>query len=582
MATTVWLGLAGDYTRDAVSADHFVTKVGGTAVFPGTTPPPGARVVTCQHCHHQLSLVLQAHCPLSTSDTPVCQQDRVLYVYGCTQPGCAKMPGSWRAFSCHLHSPNAQGPVAEQPIQVASAVGAAPRQDGCCVTSVTEAPPDLGSAVEHGNLVPNDSSQDAFGAWGSQDAQAEEDEPCLDFSALDLALDQLMQPQSEGRKQGRKVQVDKTLPSHQQQQQQQQESGITASCTHKLVPGPHTLPEFVVFAVPEPGPEGVHGEQQSRELQHIRQLLQAYEQEAAAAGEELLPALRGCGNLGESSSSSEAGSDAADTDADQPASSQEEQEGAAGGAMGWGEPQPDSALLQSEGGSGGMGAACEDVAMARRVVEASVPGLALPRQQAAAAEASQPGMNASTDQWQPEQYERDEVRGVVPSYLRFNARLQRQPDQCVRYCRGGQPLWPSRRRPAPPACPRCSSPRVFELQLMAPVIALILEAAPFMGPGDGGPDSEVAPRDGSTCSGSQGCVSKTLDASSGIPYGVSIASGSAVNAAGNWDMCTVAVYTCMQSCCGSEHANDGDGTSACWAEEFVCLVLEEDCHSNAH
>ncbi|KAJ9520543.1 hypothetical protein QJQ45_007400 [Haematococcus lacustris] len=547
------------------------------------------------------------------------------------------MPGSWRAFSCHLHSTNAQGPVAEQPIQVASAVGAAPRQDGCCVTSVTEATPGLGSAVEHGSLVPNDLSQDAFGAWGSQDVQAEEDEPCLDFSALDLALDQLMQPQSKGRKQGRKVQVDNTLPSHQQQhQQQQQESGITASCTHELVPGPHTLPEFVVFAVPEPGPEGkragepgpegkragepgpegksagepgpegkragepgpegkragepgpegkragepgpegkragepgpegkragepgpegVHGEQQSRELQHIRQLLQAYEQEEAAAGEELLPALRGCGNLGESSSSSEAGSDAADTDADQPASSQEEQEGAEGGAMGWGEPRPDSALPQS-GVSGGMGAACEDVAMARRVVETSVPGLALPRQQGAVSDPSQPGMNASTDQWQPEQYERDEVRGVVPSYLRFNARLQRQPDQCV-------------------------SPRVFELQLMAPVIALILEAAPFMGPGDGGPDSEVAPHDGSTCSGSQGCVSKTSDASSGIPYGVSIASGSAVNAAGNWDMCTVAVYTCMQSCCGSEHANDRDGTSACWAEEFVCLVLEEDCHSNAH
>lgn len=34
--------------------------------------------------------------------------------------------------------------------------------------------------------------------------------------------------------------------------------------------------------------------------------------------------------------------------------------------------------------------------------------------------------------WAPEEYEEDEVRGVEPGYLKFQQRLMRQPDQCVR------------------------------------------------------------------------------------------------------------------------------------------------------
>ncbi len=34
--------------------------------------------------------------------------------------------------------------------------------------------------------------------------------------------------------------------------------------------------------------------------------------------------------------------------------------------------------------------------------------------------------------WAEEQYEEDEVRGVVPAYLKFSNRLTREPSQCVR------------------------------------------------------------------------------------------------------------------------------------------------------
>ena len=86
--------------------------------------------------------------------------------------------------------------------------------------------------------------------------------------------------------------------------------------------------------------------------------------------------------------------------------------------------------------------------------------------------------------WAGEEYERPSVRGVSRAQLKFQKRLRRCPQQCVRYGAASQPLWPSERRPAPPPCPRCRGPRRFELQLMAPLIHFLGEgiAAPQHGP----------------------------------------------------------------------------------------------------
>ena len=54
--------------------------------------------------------------------------------------------------------------------------------------------------------------------------------------------------------------------------------------------------------------------------------------------------------------------------------------------------------------------------------------------------------------------------------LRFLTRVAREPAQILRYCRGGRPLWISRRglrtRQNIQPCPRCGGPRSFEFQIM--------------------------------------------------------------------------------------------------------------------
>lgn len=61
---TVWLGLAGGYVSAGVpgAVDHYTTKVGGSAVFPGV-PFPAANAtgvgVQCQACQQLMPLVFQ-------------------------------------------------------------------------------------------------------------------------------------------------------------------------------------------------------------------------------------------------------------------------------------------------------------------------------------------------------------------------------------------------------------------------------------------------------------------------------------------------------------------------------------------
>ena len=59
--------------------------------------------------------------------------------------------------------------------------------------------------------------------------------------------------------------------------------------------------------------------------------------------------------------------------------------------------------------------------------------------------------------------------GDDPVFARFRKRVAREPEQVVRYWRGGAPLWVSSdHQPADadvPPCPACGAPRHFEFQV---------------------------------------------------------------------------------------------------------------------
>ena len=104
-------------------------------------------------------------------------------------------------------------------------------------------------------------------------------------------------------------------------------------------------------------------------------------------------------------------------------------------------------------------------------------------------------------------------------------------------------MWPLQ-PPSGSTCTRCGGPRVFELQLMAPLISLLIEAGEVLSQGN-------------------------LDA---VDF-------EAVNAAANWDMCTLAVFTCARACRGVEQSQlRGQELVCSYDEEQVLLVNEEDCH----
>lgn len=84
---------------------------------------------------------------------------------------------------------------------------------------------------------------------------------------------------------------------------------------------------------------------------------------------------------------------------------------------------------------------------------------------------------------------------------------------------------------------------MFEMQLMAPVIAVLLECADWIEPHE-------LPR-----------------------YKAGI------NAAGNWDLATVAVFTCSASCCGGEDPTEGTAATCDVVEELAVVVCEDECHA---
>jgi len=121
--------------------------------------------------------------------------------------------------------------------------------------------------------------------------------------------------------------------------------------------------------------------------------------------------------------------------------------------------------------------------------------------------------DVAEEDWKGEEYEHGRALNADRTYLKFKKRLDCYPEQCFRYCRGGQPLLANKDQGDPGVCPLCGGPRVYEMQLMPPLLYYLQQA----------------------CKDSPSIYS-----------------------ANNWEWLTLFVYTCAQSCLGATGNNNGE------------------------
>ncbi|KXZ51815.1 hypothetical protein GPECTOR_11g256 [Gonium pectorale] len=575
----------------SASACHYLTKVGGVPWLPSADgAATGAQefdwraACKCGACGRALSLVLQAYVPLGEREAASSgggAGERVLLLLGCAHPGCGSAPGSWRAFRIQLDGKHAASPPTAaaqgtqegggdagtttsgslaqsgQPAAAAAAAAAAreePFSDGFGSDSCGFGGGVEGGAGGGGFGFDADGGFGASGFGNGEDAGGSGggDGGDMDFSDLSAALEEAAAAAAAAaatQAQQHHAAERAGVPSGRGQQQQQRGAGGGGAagegqgeegCPSAPLPegllGP-PLPEFHILAAEEPSaPAG--GAARRREQEHVARLLEEYErreqqqqqqQQGSASAAGGGAGARQQGTLPAANSASAAsGSTSASTSCarGRARNALGRDRAAEGGA---GESDDDdgdggSSLADGDGGGGGGEAGSDH------------------------------------DSWAGEEYEEDHVRGVDGAYLKYAARLARQPDQCVRYGRGCDVLWPARSPPAPPPCARCGCARVFELQLMAPAIAIVLECADWLQ----GPDLARH--------------------------------AAAINASANWGFATVAVWTCGRSCGGAggvgveERLGGGVDAGAegrrgamgaavvSVSEEFVALVDEESCH----
>jgi hypothetical protein len=406
-----------------------------------------------------------------------------LYIFGCTEDSCGSKPGSWKALRCQLSPP--------------------PPSPADVITDDDENSKRLPTPNQHlKQQHPLPIKKQPSNDWGLGDNGTDGND-AFDFSELDTALKSAHDkpstvPHHHHHKSSNKASGNNTKAKNQSQLQQQQYPQPYAA---KLR---HSLPGFYLYADTEPTSSTTtitqhlqhHNQQPSNDKKndnidaHIRDLLTRYEAEEGPLSATL---------------------------------------------------QNDSIIDNND----------EDSII--------IQGDALDK----SATASSSGSNALKQQvevWSGEKYEEDAVlgaegrRAIAAAYLAFSKRLTRVPDQCARYWFNGTPLWPTtpiHRHTSGTSnnnndidndnddndkeggvCGVCGRERVFEMQLMSPVVAAIEEVAGWM---------EVD------------LVGSLPGEEKGKTKGV-IPDG--------WEWVTIGVWACPQSC------SSGGG---CWVEEEVCI-----------
>eukprot|EP00250_Pteridium_aquilinum_P010910 c19710_g1_i1 orf=317-1564(+) len=144
-------------------------------------------------------------------------------------------------------------------------------------------------------------------------------------------------------------------------------------------------------------------------------------------------------------------------------------------------------------------------------------------------------LNRVEEAWEGEEYEHDRALSADRTYLKFKKRLDCYPEQCLRYCFKGKPLWASNDGSEPGVCSQCGGPRVYEMQLMPPLLYYLQQACKDL------PSTSYSPND--------------------------------------WEWLTVIVFTCAQSCTPCIPHGDGEspyGESKPWivVEEAIILQYE--------
>ncbi|GBG80322.1 hypothetical protein CBR_g30690 [Chara braunii] len=476
----VLLGLPGAWSEDPLEeCDRYTTKVGGVAGWPEGFKPQ-QELLCCRVCGHELALVVQAYAPLPHGSN-LRSAERTLYLYGCLQKGCGSKPLCWRVL--RVQRLDDEGAA----VRAAATQGLLDECTGHRTQMMTT--PENGTAncrqaevggnAEAGELQPNDNQLvDAPGVTTNQIGES-----------------------SQGGGDNDNLWEE------------------TSSCSDPVPVIPESIEDFFGTSggaedwVVDVGPWdfGAKVVQEGSKAFDLDELSAAIE----AAGKSAATAKEGSGKKSKKKKQQEA----LQSTTRGPAPIRRPAE--CGDVLPcfyvYSEDEP-SVSGRPEKGVGTGGTACTSTMSCE------------PADKGSTAE----NAGVQEEAWGAEDYEYDKALSVGRDFLKFKKRLDRAPEQCLRYQRNGHLIWPSSQLPTQIAdCETCGEPRVFEMQLMPPLLYFLQEAV------------------------------RTVD----HQYPESIA---------DFDWLTVAVFTCSQSC-AQRSGQDvrGLGLPEWGVFEEACAVFRE-------
>eukprot|EP01024_Parvocaulis_polyphysoides_P061448 TRINITY_DN6806_c0_g1_i5.p1 TRINITY_DN6806_c0_g1~~TRINITY_DN6806_c0_g1_i5.p1 ORF type:complete len:407 (-),score=40.27 TRINITY_DN6806_c0_g1_i5:420-1616(-) len=117
-----------------------------------------------------------------------------------------------------------------------------------------------------------------------------------------------------------------------------------------------------------------------------------------------------------------------------------------------------------------------------------------------------------------EKYEKQQLENIDQQMLKFLKCVNRCPQQCARYGFGGQQVWPTEINfKNIPKCKICQSDKIFELQLMSPIISCLQECCEWL-----------------SCDGNNQNYMQQIK--------------NAQEAIGKWHWLTIVCYVCSKNC----------------------------------